>query len=52
MNIINLPSDFIGNMASSSSSLFTGLAPIVAVIVGTLLALTVIAFVINAMRHH
>jgi hypothetical protein len=52
MNIINLPSGFVSDVASSSSSLFTGLSPIVAVIVGTLLALTVIAFIINAMRHH
>lgn len=50
--MITLPVDFVSDITSTMASLFTDFAPLISLVVGVLLGLSVILAVIHAIRTH
>lgn len=46
--LITLPNDLVSDVASSTTAMLNELSPFITLIVGTLLALTVLVILINA----
>jgi len=51
LSIISLPANFVASTTESMSTFFTDLAPITMLILGIILAVTVIEIIIGALRH-
>ena len=48
--MIDIPDSFAGDVASSTGSMITQLTPVITLVLGVLLASTVIAVIINALK--
>lgn len=49
--LITLPNDFVANISTSASGLFSSLSPLVTLILGVLLAVFAIGAIISWVKH-
>jgi hypothetical protein len=52
LTIFTLPTDLVANINSNATDVIASISPVVALIIGVLLAVLVVGYLISAISHH
>ena len=52
LTIFTLPNDFVGSINANATDVIESISPVVALIIGVLLAVLVVGYLISAISHH
>lgn len=52
LTLIALPQNFVGDIASTTGTLFSDFSPVLTLVLGVLLLATVIGIIINTLKRH